>query len=186
VENECDEFPPGKLEQLLNPSATHEYSNLHLLPASSREGGIGAHIQCIADFQNQLGGKLYQSYAAKKHFNLQPNQPYIIRVVPGCSGITKRHQSPPLRNSDRLIARDASSSSTPSLIQTVAPSATPSFLQDPRPSAVNGSGFFLAQLADAPAGNYQLLLNLNGTVSEVTITDGDGTEYAVYVFTLKP
>jgi hypothetical protein len=51
---------------------------------------------------------------------------------------------------------------------------------------VNGSGFFLAQLADAPAGNYQLLLNLNGTVSEVTITDGDGTEYAVYVFTLKP
>jgi hypothetical protein len=50
---------------------------------------------------------------------------------------------------------------------------------------VNGSGFFLAQLADAPAGNYQLLLNLNGTVSEVTITDGYRTDYAVYVFTTE-
>lgn len=157
IENECDEFPP----------------------ASSREGGPGAHIQCIAGFQNQLGGKIMQSYASKIGFNLQPNEPYIIRVMPGCSGITKRHQTLPLRNSNHLVTRDSSSSSAPANIQTVAPSATPSFLQDPRPGAVNGSGFYLALLEDTPAGDYQLLLDLNGTVSEVTITDGDGDEYAV-------
>lgn len=147
--------------------------------ASSREGGPGAHRQCIAGFQNQLGGKLLQSYAAKKHFNLQPNDPFIIRVVPGCSGVSKRHRQRSPLNPYNLLARDSPSPSAVT-IQTAAPLATPTFLQDPRPGAAPGSGFYLALLSDAPAGDYQLNLDLNGTVSEVTITNGDGIEFISY------
>lgn len=56
--NECDEFPP----------------------ASSWEGGEGAHRQCIFGLQNQLGGHMYNSYSAL--FKLLPGSPYIIPSYP--------------------------------------------------------------------------------------------------------
>lgn len=147
--------------------------------ASSKEGGAGAHRQCIARFQNQLGGKLYQSYASKKHFGLKNGDPYIIRVVPGCNTAARRAEALSKDNTVRLAPRATASASA--TIQTVEPTATPVFLQDPIPGAVSGSGYYLSHLSGAPAGDYQLVLNMSGiaSVSEVTITDGDGSEYAM-------
>lgn len=147
--------------------------------ASSLEGGQGAHRQCIARFQNHLGGLMYLSYAAPKHFNLQPGDPYIIRVVPGCKGNARRADTDSRDHTINLVARDTASASE--TIQTVQPIATPAFLQDPIPGAISGSGYYLSYLSEAPPGDYQLALNLSGpaSLSEVTITDGVGSEYAL-------
>ena len=138
------------------------------------EGGRGAHRQCIVWFQNQLGGRILQSYAgAASGFGLRPGAPFIIRVVPGCAGITKRDGVLSLDNKNNLVEQETSATSN---FNVSFPS--PTFLQDPRPEAANGSGFYLAELPGAVNGSYQLLLNISGRVDQVTITDGDGIEYA--------
>lgn len=117
---------------------------------------------------------MYRSYSAQ--FNLQPNQPYIIRVVPGCSGVKKRDEQDTIRLDNLLLPR-ASSTSAAQTLQT-AQSGT-QWVQDPQPGAANGSGYIIVPFSDAPLGAYDLQLSLNGSVSYVAVTDGDGTEYAL-------
>lgn len=151
---------------------------LTLLAASSLEGGehdgVQPHKSCIFWRQNQLGGNLFRSYSSSAHFNLQSGQPYIIRVVPGCTGITKRSPLPhQLGNFNIVQARQA----TTQLAQ-----SNSSWIQDPTPGVQNGTGYILVPIAGAQAGEYNLHLGLTGFVQHVAITDGDGTQYALYVF----
>jgi hypothetical protein len=153
---------------------------LIVFAASSLEGGRQPdgslpHKQCIYWKQNQLGGLIYWSYS--KLFDLQPGQPYIIRVVPGCSGVTKRALLP--RQPDNVIQARASSTSAATATQ-FAQSST-DWIQNPQPGAKNGTGYILVPIADAQAGDYNLQLGLTGSAQGVSITDGDGTEYALYV-----
>ncbi|KAH8590745.1 hypothetical protein B0O99DRAFT_634029 [Bisporella sp. PMI_857] len=132
--NECDEFPP----------------------ASSTQGGAGAHKLCIVWWQNQLGGKLIQSY--KWLYRLQPNQKFIIRVVPGCAKFS--------------AAKREIDSSKQSYT-----AANSTWHQDRRPGAEDGVGFVFAPMTEVKAGTYNISLDLGSPVIELSITDGNGLEY---------
>jgi hypothetical protein len=150
---------------------------LTLFAASSLEGGnhngVLPHKSCIFWEQNQLGGKMYRSYSSSAHFNLQAGQPYIIRVVPGCTGVMKISTSPHQLDSFNAIQ---GRQTTTQLSQ-----YNSSWIQDPTPGVQNGTGYVLVPIAGAQAGEYNLQLSIMGSVQQIDITDGDGTQYALYV-----
>jgi Deoxyribonuclease NucA/NucB len=155
--NECDEFPP----------------------TSSDLGGKGAHLQYIAAAQNQLGGRIFSSYAAA--FKLRPGSPYIIRVLPSCNGILKREESP--MESLELSSNAKVEKQSINLIkrqdgkaQTIQGSSS-RYTRDPRPGVPADSGFVIAPLSGAISGHYDLRFSLSSSVQNVSLVDGNGIEY---------
>lgn len=158
--NECDEFPF----------------------ASTLDGGnSGVHKLCIVWWQNQLGGKLIQSYSAL--YKLQPDQEFIVRVIPGCGNLGKREALPDSSpwSKHNSIEELASAIERRATSWTATNSSRP-FTVDRRPGSPLGSGFLVAPLEGVPAGDVSINLGPLGQATELSVTDGDGVEYLRYVF----
>ncbi|KAF2278590.1 uncharacterized protein EI97DRAFT_214470 [Westerdykella ornata] len=143
-ENECDEFPP----------------------ASTVESAQGSHVMCIDRLQNQLGGKLILSY--RWIYRLQPNQKFIIRVIPNCNYFAKHKRSPSSNDVERVQKRaetDAFSGSGGS------------WLQDRRPGAEMGVGWVFGSLPELSAGAYNISFDFKGAAKDLSVFDSAGLEY---------
>jgi hypothetical protein len=122
---------------------------------------------------------MYNSYAAL--FKLGPDSPYIIRVLPGCGGISKREetrvQGLQERNEAGVEARDFNlvKRQQEGETQTIQGSSN-KYIKDPRPGFPNGSGFIIVPLSEAVPGRYNLQFSLSSPVQNVSLVDGNGIE----------
>ena len=126
---------------------------------------------CIVWWQNQLGGKLIQSY--KWLYRLQPGQNFIIRVVPGCGRFRPAPQTDSKRDTAPLDLY--SIASIQKRDDYTASNST--WHQDRRPGAKEDLGYIFAPMTEVKGGTYNVSLDLGTPVVELSITDGNGIEY---------
>jgi hypothetical protein len=126
---------------------------------------------------------MYNSYAAL--FKLGPDSAYIIRVLPGCGGISKRGeaqvQSPEERSKPEVEARDFNPVKRQEEGDTQTIQGTSNkYIKDPRPGFPNGSGFVIVPLSEAISGRYNVQFSLSSPVQNVSVVDGSGIEIVRY------
>ncbi|RTE68450.1 hypothetical protein BHE90_017172 [Fusarium euwallaceae] len=152
---QCDEYPPAAFNQ-----ATNVQTRL-----------------CIEQYQNS-GTQAPILSALVRECKLKPGDKVLYRVEGGCPGnIVKRdetQEAPPADLTDTAaVAARALLPRAGTAIQLSGNNAT---LRDPRG---DGSLTYVAiDLGTLQDGHYDLKVNLNGAVSNITVLDSDGETYA--------
>ncbi|KAH7471359.1 hypothetical protein FOMA001_g13749 [Fusarium oxysporum f. sp. matthiolae] len=152
---QCDEYPPAAFNQ-----ATNVQTRL-----------------CIERYQNS-GTQAPILSALVRECKLKPGDKVLYRVEGGCPGnIVKRdetQEAPPADLTDTAaVAARALLPRAGTAIQLSGNNAT---LRDPRG---DGSLTYVAiDLGTLQDGHYDLKVNLNGAVSNITVLDSDGETYA--------
>ncbi|KAF7136941.1 hypothetical protein CNMCM5793_006645 [Aspergillus hiratsukae] len=150
---QCDEFPFG----------------------STLEGGdADAHTMCIVWWQNSIQSSLIRQY--NRFYNLQTNDRFVVRILPGCdtvgsSSTSKRSTVSGLEQSGQIRSQKDGNN-------TLISSSYNIWRQDPIPGAPNGTGNIFVPLGAVAPGVFDTNLHITGTLNQLQILGDDGTEYS--------
>jgi hypothetical protein len=124
-------------------------------------------------WQNNIGGKMIQFYIS--FYGIRTDDQFVVRVPEGCpSASPKKRQAPGMLDRRQSEMPSNQTSGNGSILT----NAYSKWLQDPTPGAAPGAGFLLSPFGQVDGGVFNTQLNLQGSVSEVIVVDGDGIEYA--------
>jgi hypothetical protein len=142
--------------------------------ASTIEGGPNAHKMCITWWQNSIQGSLIRGYAAD--FDLQPNQKFAVRVLPGCgssgnSGSKRSLWASPMA---RVARSDEPTTHATGNETTISSSGG---IWKNSPNQTDFAGYVLSPLGGGQAGSYDSVLTVSGGFYSLSILDGDGIDY---------
>ncbi|KAK6538308.1 hypothetical protein TWF694_011188 [Orbilia ellipsospora] len=152
VSTQCDEFPFG----------------------STLEGGTSAaYTNCIAWWQNNVGGVMIRQYVA--FYNIQPNDKFVVRVTPSCAYLSQLGSQSPSRR--EIVARQSDQPRNSTVGGNSVLSNTFSGWYK-NPIGSDGEGFVLSPLGTVNGGIYSTEVRLTGDASNIYVIDGDGVEYA--------
>jgi hypothetical protein len=145
----------------------------NMTAASTLEGGKSTtHKQCITWWQNSIQSTFIRCYA--DFYGMQPNEQFLVRIIPGCSSVSKRDMS-----KHRLEKRDSDFPIPESLPgnRSLLASSYNYWTANAGSNSSSSAGTLFAPLGEVDAGIYQGDLSFTGNPGPMMIVDGDGFEY---------